>query len=401
MKNEIKCEFEFHPVGQGLFYSAHLESEDDDYTFVYDCGSEMRIPRTNAISDFRKRFLKNKKEIDLLIISHLHTDHFNGVKQLLQDRGAKLAILPYMEDWERLLIRQTSGQTSKWLDDFLTDPSGYLISNGVRNIVYIDNSSLEAEETPFDPDAFYSGTANEYLRSFTDFGRKIEPKISDKGIHVIKDSGWSFRVANEKWFFVFYNNPLSSEIRKCFQQILLDAGINLYNTQSVTDLLSNTKDNRISAAYKKVFGKGMQLNTTSLITIHGPCGNPRLKNRNGHIEYPTNKHCQLLTGDFSFPLWLGHFCNANRKLLNRVGIATIPHHGSSLNWTNEVLEKIVSPMNWIASYGKNNRYGHPSKFVKNSLKIKNKKLVSVTENCRRKYHMHLEYLEPENPLFSN
>ncbi|HEX2956440.1 MAG TPA: MBL fold metallo-hydrolase [Chitinispirillaceae bacterium] len=397
MRNEIKCEFEYHPVGQGLFYSGHLVFDDEDYTFVYDCGSEMREPRTKAISDFKKRFLKNKKEIDLLVISHLHTDHYNGIKQLLQNRGAKLAILPYMEDWERIFIRLINGRNSKWNDDFLTDPAQYLLNNGVDRVIYIDNAGLTPEETPFNPDEFPPISDRRNIEKFLEPNVLKEANISHDVLSHLKGSGSAIRAANGKWFFVFYNNPLSIEIRTYFKQILLNAGINLYDTQSITELMSSAKRNKVANAYKKVFGSGDQLNITSLITIHGPCGKPGL-HESKNFEWPQDCYCQLLTGDFSFPLWLDHFCDSNLKLIEKIGTASIPHHGSQLNWASNIMERVNTPVNWVASFGSENKYDHPSKIIENLIQERNKKFIRITEKAGEKYLLHLKWPKREAPL---
>ena len=75
--------FIFHKVGQGLFYSGHLSN--NQYNFVFDCGS-----------DSDKKFLHDaidnhlpKKDIDFIVLSHLHRDHINGIARIIKNHKVK------------------------------------------------------------------------------------------------------------------------------------------------------------------------------------------------------------------------------------------------------------------------------------------------------------------------
>lgn len=85
----INGAFKFHNVGQGLFYSGILSRKDNGirniFSFVYDCG-------TDSVASFLQReiddyklllpttgIIKHKK-LSLLVISHLHDDHVNGLE---------------------------------------------------------------------------------------------------------------------------------------------------------------------------------------------------------------------------------------------------------------------------------------------------------------------------------
>ena len=78
--------FKFHPVGQGLFYTGQLIG--GRYNFVYDCGTENKCSyMSDAIDHFvDKIYTRDDKvpDIDFVVISHLHRDHFSGLPELAQ-----------------------------------------------------------------------------------------------------------------------------------------------------------------------------------------------------------------------------------------------------------------------------------------------------------------------------
>ena len=73
--------FKFHSVGQGLFYTGCIIDECIDFNFVYDCGGKKQY-----IDHEVDTYVENlgNKELDLVVLSHLHADHINGVRELLK-----------------------------------------------------------------------------------------------------------------------------------------------------------------------------------------------------------------------------------------------------------------------------------------------------------------------------
>ncbi|MFC1497342.1 MBL fold metallo-hydrolase [Verrucomicrobiota bacterium] len=91
--NDVSCMFRFNPVGQGLFYSGQI----DDFTFVYDCGGKRAFVEQEI-----KRL--PQKPLDLLIISHMHSDHTRYIQDLIKHcGGVDRVVLPYLHPEEILL----------------------------------------------------------------------------------------------------------------------------------------------------------------------------------------------------------------------------------------------------------------------------------------------------------
>lgn len=79
----------FLPVGQGAFY---VEEFADGFTLVYDCGSYGNISLINDAIEKSKI-----RKIDLLVISHFHEDHINGLAYLFKNFTVKKMLMPYLE----------------------------------------------------------------------------------------------------------------------------------------------------------------------------------------------------------------------------------------------------------------------------------------------------------------
>lgn len=95
----------FHPVGQGAFFTEQFYDADADkvlYNVVYDCGSLSEGIKDQIELEIRNSF-DDKKEIDILFLSHFDNDHVNYVKYLEANgflQGARV-IIPMLaaEEW--------------------------------------------------------------------------------------------------------------------------------------------------------------------------------------------------------------------------------------------------------------------------------------------------------------
>jgi len=124
----MKAKFTFHSVGQGLFYSGLINTGDELLSLVYDCGSLSK-------GDFLKNEIFNlinelNFKLNLLVISHFHADHINGLNYLL----AKLQyidtiVLPYLNPLERLIIAFLYPYQEDWYYKFLENPIEFIFKS--------------------------------------------------------------------------------------------------------------------------------------------------------------------------------------------------------------------------------------------------------------------------------
>lgn len=88
MRAKVYVKRTFHPVGQGAFFTEQFYRDDATtllYNVVYDCGSMSKGIKTQMERSIRNVF-HDKKEIDVLFLSHFDDDHINFVKTL-KDKG--------------------------------------------------------------------------------------------------------------------------------------------------------------------------------------------------------------------------------------------------------------------------------------------------------------------------
>ena len=75
-----------YPVGQGCFHAGHIQwghqdsGSSDDFHYVYDCGSS---DGSAALQDSVVEWRSQVPRLDALFVSHLDTDHVNGIDRLL------------------------------------------------------------------------------------------------------------------------------------------------------------------------------------------------------------------------------------------------------------------------------------------------------------------------------
>lgn len=110
-----KGNFKFFSVGQGLFHAGKIRIKDNEcFSFIYDCGTKKTSILPNAI-ECCLHFFKDiscpdkKAHIDFLFVSHLHADHINGLKLLIQELRKsnitiKNIILPYVNVYQRVIL---------------------------------------------------------------------------------------------------------------------------------------------------------------------------------------------------------------------------------------------------------------------------------------------------------
>lgn len=132
-----------YPVGHGFFHSAMLTvggaHSFPPFHYVYDCGAKkVRGLLAPAIDDFCKTL--NDRPVDLMILSHLHSDHISGLDILLARKEVRRVAIPYLAESERLLlIGQLLTKPEARLDEIqmAANPGGWLRGRGVESVITI------------------------------------------------------------------------------------------------------------------------------------------------------------------------------------------------------------------------------------------------------------------------
>ena len=89
-------------MGHGFFHTASLQVNGSGrtYRYVYDCGSVApSLVESRVESYFTNEELELRKpELDMLVLSHFHVDHINGVPHLLSKFKVKKLVLPFLSE---------------------------------------------------------------------------------------------------------------------------------------------------------------------------------------------------------------------------------------------------------------------------------------------------------------
>ncbi len=397
--NSVETMFMYHNVGQGLFYSGEIRALGTIFRFVYDCGSKNIQALTTAIRRFKQDAYGDK--INLLIISHLHSDHVNGLEELFNNFEIMEVILPYFSPIERLLIAFRKINMPSWYYEFLADPVRYLLERGVRKVIILGGDEGYEEDVPeevgpFPPEEkFDVGELKDdekLKKSILQYDRDWEKYIGEK---LIIKNHIGYAVALGFWLFRFFNYKISlptiNELKNCLEK----SGLVTEDTKSIKKAIRVKKERKkLKECYELLKKDLRKFNNTSLILYHGPIG----KHKENILLYPyifphlyfyqikeflftVNNFGQFLTGDadlnFKYDTLKRHY----KKYFKSILITQVPHHGAKQNWNKEIMKDAQNSKFWVISVGLNNFYGHPSYSVIEDIVYSNRReCFVVNEN---------------------
>lgn len=380
--------FKFFPVGQGLFYGGCISTsipKTRPFVFVYDCGTEDVWDKylTASISSFPSFAPSvNIDHLDLVVISHLHKDHFSGVYQLIKTIGTPRRIILPLIEGDRLTVE-------------VVLYSLFIFENNISNKQEIINTFLryylEAEQLSSDGSEL----------SFSDIE---EDSNSSKSFMITKNTYSSSLIygADKIWNFDFFTGSNGRKNNSVIQQIKTDilALLNKYNCKSIQDLLKvpgiDTFELLQSIYINNGFKSGYSLNNTSTLLLHYPevkesiCQFSNYRYFNWY--YSQQFTASLLTGDTRINKSQTDKLKEALDSLEPCYLATqLPHHGAKDNFetlTKHLWSYIVNGIS-IVSYGVANKYGHPSKECLHSFSIN--QLIKVNEYQDYSYRISLSF----------
>lgn len=275
----------FFAVGQGLTYAFVV----DQAHVLFDINKKCDFA---ALESFY-----GSKQIDIMILSHFHMDHMDGVKKLYAE-GFKIRkiYIPYITEDEKMIYM----------------------------LMYIDQDRNFEEETAVLYDSEYD-VVIERVRDTTVFALAC-------------------------WQFDIYNSQ--GNAKSVIKRILAGLkSIGIHNQADLKNKLS-TQLNKIMTVYKNL---KVDLNLTSMFMVHGPakgicvkkscyCGKPFIFPRNLTRLITSGHYHTLISGD----------CNLskNRPILKKyskmLAYALVPHHSGVKEWADYIC-KNSNEMVWIVT----------------------------------------------------
>ena len=157
----MNVRYHYFPVGQGLFSSGTLrvnirKRNFKPFHWVYDCGTDTDSDEdllTQSIQDFKSKISRGaaKPRLDLVVISHFHEDHINGMEELFKEFNAKRVMMPFMHLAHRLshAFEQGLGADDA-LMPFYRNPVSYILglNESIEEFIFIPPSGGEGSVPP-------------------------------------------------------------------------------------------------------------------------------------------------------------------------------------------------------------------------------------------------------------
>lgn len=357
----------FVPIGQGGFAFEQFSSGE---TVVFDCGTGTKTGDCYIVEDRIKQFipLEDKEiKIDKVFISHLHQDHITGLPYLIRNYKVGTIYLPYLTPSEQVicLILLSEEMNSRDMELFQNLITGKGLGNERRtNVTYVDppgTNNIPGKD---------SGMAN-HIRS----GQEVE--------------GCETNGKSNPWIYIPFTYNDTQRTKK-FMKILDDLDI---KDDVINKILNKAfwKDETIQAKLKNAYEKTIHdINLTNMVVYSGTreeinhtgCCDPismmyigmEYIRQDGHaVAYAKNydKYGCLYMGDYcakKVRYWR-NLKKAYDKVWNRIGVCTVPHHGSIDSFNPELADLEAL---FVINAGCNNQYKHPHPEVRKLL----------CDNCR-------------------
>lgn len=359
------------PVGQGGLFEGRIEITGSLLRWLYDCGSQ----QTNSL----RREIRNLgvQPVDLVFVSHLHSDHISGIDQLLQRVSVSEVVLPYLKAIDRILLMGNDlkhNQITREFRRFVTSPVDWFFDRGVSRVTFIRGSS---DGSP------------------SDGGPDLSPRLSDDGTGPIKykwsrsarknmkrgrvryfDTGASIFVLQNRgaidWLLAPYSHrPPVGGAHEFLRRLRKRFGTN-FSVGDVARALATTNGQSSLRFCYGAISPDQNFVSMSLYSgtqKRGIAGNtivnlspPRLLSRATRAGWLSTGDLNLLIDKRRHALLQFY-----GPLLQQVGIIVLPHHGAASSFSLDLLAAIPHVDIGIAAAGPN-PYGRPSPEVRKAVR---------------------------------
>ncbi|MER8565081.1 MBL fold metallo-hydrolase [Mesorhizobium sp. M0924] len=398
-----------HAVGHGGFHTGHIqnfeplrtgaeaagETEIESFRYVYDCGSEQSGAFKSELNAHR---LSSNGRTDILFVSHLHSDHINGIEHLQATAPAETVVVPYLDVIERLifvLADTESGAISTSAREYFGNPASWWLGRGARYVIFLeaDDGDAPQPDGPVEPDGPVDGDDGGFdrrpdaaawpkdkrpaarLAHYLRKPRGTVPNDLTAADETAKDladgavlagAGSLFRLEWRRhehagwqvgdWILLPYVHPVDRAVRSRFQRAITKAlKIKGGNEEKLAAklieyLVSYEKTKVLIDIYGEHFGHGQ--NALSMSLYSGPyCRSEGPVDGAHRWQRYRSGWSYAHYSSFVEPVgWLGTGDSALKQKPRRdpwlafyrpyqsdVAVMTLPHHGSAHNFHDEIL----------------------------------------------------------------
>ncbi len=360
-----------HPVGQGGMFSGQLQEGNSVLRWVYDCGSNQQDRLNEEILSVAAQGM-----IDLLFLSHLDSDHVNGVDRLLAATSVAEVVLPYLSAAEfALAVVQdvvTGGLSGTFLE-FVADPAKWLIGRGVSTVSFIRTT---AEDQPLGEWRIPEPKREDDTRRLkvqwpaAAVTKRAVKTATVQDIAAGAVASISTNGAKVDWLLVPYAHKPSKQQMKDFNRALECCfGKGLTRSAIVRHARDENGRVKLKECYHQLWSDH---NKVSMSLYAGPQTSPHITSlqlpfsqwRRGASAAPRAEVGWLMTGDADLASCrrLDALLSYYRPVRDRVSVLVLPHHGSALSFHWDLVPSFSNVSACIVAAGRN-QYGHPHSWV--------------------------------------
>lgn len=369
-----------HAVGQGSLFSGELSAGKRPLRWVYDCGSNQQDALVRELGDITER-----GDIDLLYLSHLDSDHANGVDKLLGTIDAREVVLPYLDETILLatIARDAArGTLTGSFVELAADLAGWFGSRGVQTITMVNGREEDSAEGGDGPIAPEPAGREEDGDVKADWSRDPEPFSGLEAAQtssnvqmqqVPPDAAMTVSTGHAvlNWTMIPYVHQPSTALLLAFDKALeTEFGTPLDKASIIAGAKNSGERDQLRKCYDALW---LDHNLVSMTLYCGPVSH---SNARVFIGQPREPDCWwhekggwMLTGDAHLDRnsRRTQFLRYYQRFTPLVNVLMLPHHGSFHNHSDKILEAMPNLVVGYAAAGPNS-YGHPSKSVRNAVR---------------------------------
>lgn len=361
-----------YPVGQGCFHAGIVGPghgppdrllAGDGVRYVYDCGSmkPYAAARTAAIGQFHADC--DRRQIDLLFLSHQHEDHVSGVEALCDPAtgcDVDTIILALLNVIDRLICfaraeAESNAGAGELMAALAVDPATALVRLNPHQIIFVRRGEGPAPPPgaalpPAPEDGPYGAGPGERGR------RTVKWRLGGEGFaqHLVtKVASDNLEQPGAAQAVFVVDDTLAIEIRDAVELLrwilapYVDVEVSLARDaflKAAGDLFGLTPEAFEAKAYETV----ANLNVTSLCLYSGPAGDvvyqPEWRAEIGRLSSHGAPACVgwLGTGDADLKRYARReaFLQHYAGYLASVQTLLLPQHGSAHNFSADLLQQL-------------------------------------------------------------
>ena len=371
-----------HAVGHGGFHTGRVRLGTAEARYIYDCGTRRRGSRLSEEIGRYAASLGTRTEVNVLFISHLDSDHVNGVDELLTHVSVDTVVLPYVTASERVasILEEEfrAGVTATVVAQY-GDTTTWLQNRGVRMVIYVRHEGGQSVAGPTGPEPVDGPTDIGPGGIAIDIpsmqrGERTTHVRDHKGpariVYDNKPFGFCLGTAYIDWCFIPYVHDVPASQKTFRERVREQLGWDLSGCLEVEPerILSALRGSRrkLLECYREAFGR--DLNKTSLSLYSGPFGDAPWRHTFDHPDRKSRRPRRatprvgwLCPGDTKLgdSAVLQEFLLHYQRFLDRISTFVLPHHGSLYSYDPSLRSKVGAPFFTVTCPVSSRDHPHP------------------------------------------